>query len=762
MSRPHFKQLTPFSPTQISGCQMWLDGSDPAGTGTPPTNGATVSTWVDKSGSSNNGTGGVSPTYNNSQKAISFNGSSWLSTPYSSVPTNETGFIVFQTTTTAQAANSFMIGPTNNGGRLILSINENDGFGLSFKIGSYNVANGSRIAHSQNQIYLGTTTVASTTSYVYLNSVQGPSSSLTYSGTGTTQIGTAASGGIPTSIYIGYIYEIVMYNALLNTSQQQQVEGYLAQKWQFKSSFPQNHPANINILYPTPRRIKTAALQLPYYNSFSLSSITSASLALWLDAADSTTITGTNPITAWTDKSGLGRSVTIVSGPTYGSTTRNGLNTLSFNNNTITSSIASAVGTGDFALVAVWYQLSAGTNTVLSLGTSASSSQSLGFSANKYNFYQYGSVQESDYSATPSFVIQIGTRQSSIKAVYVNGNPGTTPSSDSFNESITTVTIGKGDAYAITGEVAEIMVWTGTMNSTDRQLLESYLAQKWGLQSSLPSTHSNRTTPAGLPAITKQVYGQVHQGIYKKSYISFYTQTFSYTGVTTTFTVPATISPATLTVTMTGAGGGGVTTVSPQGGNGGYLSGTLQVTPGSTLIITVGGGGGYAVATSGSGGTGGFGGGGAGGSGSSQSSTVGSGGGGASYIQNGATLLVCVGGGGGISQVNGNNGGAGGGQTGASTGNPGGGGTQSAGGAGFPSYGNTGGSLQGGSAFSTYSAGGGGGGYYGGGAGLGGGGGSDYTTYSGFTVTTQTQGGGATGGITSAGGNGSITITYYA
>jgi hypothetical protein len=235
---------TQFSPKSIPGASLWLDGADPAGTGVVPANGATVSTWTDKSGSGYNATGGVSPTYNTSQRAIVFNGSSWLSTSYSSVPTNETAFIVYQTSSTAVANNCFMIGPTNTGGRLILSVNENDGFGLSFKIGSYGIANGSRIVQNQNQMYLGTTTVASTTSFVYLNGTQGPSSTLTYSGSGTTQIGTAVSG---TAIYIGFIYEIVIFNRLLSNPERQTVESYLAQKWGLTAALPASH---INNTFP--------------------------------------------------------------------------------------------------------------------------------------------------------------------------------------------------------------------------------------------------------------------------------------------------------------------------------------------------------------------------------------------------------------------------------------------------------------------------------------------------------------------------------
>jgi hypothetical protein len=234
---------------------------------------------------------------------------------------------------------------------------------------------------------------------------------------------------------------------------------------------------------------------IPYSSFFNPLSVPGC--ALWLDAADSSTVTGTSPITGWADKA-AGRTVTITSGPTYGSTTRNGLKTMSFNNNVISSSIASAVGLSDFTLIAVWYQSSAGTNTVLSLGTVASSSQSLGYSGNKYNFYQYGSL-ESAYTTTPTWVVQVGTRISSVKRVYIMGTVGSVPSSDSFNVTNTTVTIGKGDNFAIAGEIAEIMVYTGTMSDTNRQLLESYLSQKWGLQQQLPVGHSYYTTPAGLP-----------------------------------------------------------------------------------------------------------------------------------------------------------------------------------------------------------------------------------------------------------------------
>ena len=60
-NRPLLKQIpyyTAFSPRLVGGCSLWLDGNDPAGTGARPSNGTTLTTWVDKSGSGYSTTSG--------------------------------------------------------------------------------------------------------------------------------------------------------------------------------------------------------------------------------------------------------------------------------------------------------------------------------------------------------------------------------------------------------------------------------------------------------------------------------------------------------------------------------------------------------------------------------------------------------------------------------------------------------------------------------------------------------------------------------
>ena len=93
-----------FSPLNVSGCVLWLDGMDPAGTRVIPSTGATVSTWIDKSTSAKNATAGGTPTYV-SGGGINFNGSSYFTNlSFAQNLSQRSIFIVMQETTHAGAA----------------------------------------------------------------------------------------------------------------------------------------------------------------------------------------------------------------------------------------------------------------------------------------------------------------------------------------------------------------------------------------------------------------------------------------------------------------------------------------------------------------------------------------------------------------------------------------------------------------------------------------------------------------------------------
>ena len=250
-------------------------------------------------------------------------------------------------------------------------------------------------------------------------------------------------------------------------------------------------------------------------------------------------------------------------------------------------------------------------------------------------------------------------------------------------------------------------------------------------------------------------------------------QTFSYTGSQQTFTVPSGVSTITIKVWGGQGGSGGYyssTTYCSTGGKGGYATGDLSVTAGSTVYVYVGGQGqSYATCQTrmyGSSYAGGWNGGGSG-----QSSLSGCGGGGASDIRYGGTSIsdrkiIAGGGGGGGNAWNStqlSNGGAGGGASGETMANstqfynrtPGSGATQS-----------SGNSSGVGSSANENLSGGGGGGYYGGGIGnnsTGGGGGSGYIggVSNGSTITGNGSMPDPDGGtMTGREGNGVIIITW--
>jgi hypothetical protein len=232
-----------FSPTSITGLQLWLDGNDPAGTGTQPANGATVSTWVDKSGNGYNATAAPSRvvgTYSTSFRAVNFaTSSTGYITSYSAAPTNETMFVVFNNPSPS-GNNNILIGGVQ-GARSLGAGHSSAGTGT---VGNLNT----QVAWlATTGTYTGGTTVLTTSQFT--------TSTNTISLNG----GTAASGGPPgftagrvtylgvdassaSYYYVGYGMEILFYNSVLSTNDRQKVEGYLAHKWGIQSSLPAGHP----------------------------------------------------------------------------------------------------------------------------------------------------------------------------------------------------------------------------------------------------------------------------------------------------------------------------------------------------------------------------------------------------------------------------------------------------------------------------------------------------------------------------------------
>jgi len=302
----------PFIPTSISGCQLWLDGVDPAGTGTSPSNGATVSTWVDKATAKNATATGTS-TYLTGG-GINFTGSSYfLNQTFSQNLSQRSIFIVFQETTNSQYAGVFPIIPTPNSGNDQSETNglssETTNNTLSFVGISYfsSVGSGNPLPKA-----------------IYYDSMNGTIGSGYFNGTNATNVtagytaGTCSGyglggrwqGGSMSGSYRlnGVIYEILFFNTSLNTLNRQTIEGYLAWKWGLQANLPANHPyknASPNITNPAGISRPANVLPIPpitLYASTRIPVIMSTALS-YLPLLTNSTDIGSTPRTVTTNGS---------------------------------------------------------------------------------------------------------------------------------------------------------------------------------------------------------------------------------------------------------------------------------------------------------------------------------------------------------------------------------------------------------------------------------------------------------------------------
>jgi hypothetical protein len=312
-----FKTIRPdvtavFTPATLPRCQLWLDGADPVGTGVRPAANSTVSTWVDKSGNMNNGTANGTPTYL-AEGGINFNASSYFSnTAFKMTFANRSMFFVMQETTRTNAAIlSFIPTPSNQhdyGVPSGFTYNCEGGFqpfgywyggpyGYQYRMGNATLL--PRGIYNDNM----NTVVGSG----YVNGSNAANKTAIYSAT--TCSGYVIAGrwyqdqGVPAGGKLnGVIYEIIAYDRGLTNSERQQVEGYLAWKWNLNTSLPTTHP--FYKVSPGP------ALRSIVLNQ--------DELYLWLDASDLSTLLQNpafiTPVTAtgqnvgvWLDKSGKQR-----------------------------------------------------------------------------------------------------------------------------------------------------------------------------------------------------------------------------------------------------------------------------------------------------------------------------------------------------------------------------------------------------------------------------------------------------------------------
>jgi hypothetical protein len=512
-----------FKPTQVTGCVMWLDGADPNNTGTPPANGATISTWTDKSGNGNSASGGTSPTYNsrgiNNLGVVSFNGTSHVMNSqdlygnrsfvvFSVVKrqasiSSQTGFLSGSTTFDLNK-NLHLVWRTNT--NLAMGFYSNDLEYLTFPTYTGNA--------STEPAYLITWYYTSGTRQIYVNGT------LVASDTNSTNLISSAGmilGKYSSSFWCGFIGELLTYNAVLTTTQRQQIEGYLAWKWGLQANLPGTHPYKQAPVYQLPPFPLVPHVQYGTNIIVNRPSILSSAV-MWIDAARDSTASGSY-VNSITDRGTGGYTISAVSNNTI-TMVRYGLNGLPY------------------------YNLGANRLKVTSLNWRTKFVCFYVFKANNGNFLysqQPGGIYKQylysgnwglmfineTFGVNDSVLAQGTSVTGSSWCIFTLGyNNGTTASPYNVNGTARTSQTGTstGDTNLIndtfingnstttfdTSQLAEIIHFNTNLSSTEVSQVEGYLAWKWGLQGLLPSGHAYKSYPfyqatpfPVVPAVTR-------------------------------------------------------------------------------------------------------------------------------------------------------------------------------------------------------------------------------------------------------------------
>ena len=622
MSRAFMIKQASFKPTDIGGCQLWLDASDST---TISLTGSTVTQINDKSGNSNNtssSTGTVSYAAGglNSRPAFSFNATGGFRGPTSITGTTLTAF-------TVATLNS---GVNYNGRLLGLANATQNDYAYATTGQPFFCRNGGpNVSGYRNNTYMSYQINTFDTPFIGTSQFTGSSNSTSINGTPGTAVADA-NGSFSITKYgfgceglsdagvnwYGYCSEMILYNSLLSTPQRQQVEAYLAQKWGLRQQLSPGHPGITAIVYSS-QPIPTA-IYWRYPSTFVPTQIQPGTCQLWLDAYDSSSVTvsGTTIISV-TDKSGKGVVLSNATGYTYPNNTFNGSYPSFLPSDVTTVSGAYTLGVNTSFAVSTPFTIAFVAKRLLTSNTAAAFLIDSGGSS--------GANREYIWDPAGAFIWQVVTATqstvASINSSVIVTELGTSPTffangSDALSaSSITNFTTGGitvGNRYTLNngfpGHICELIIYSTSLTNTQRQQIEGYLAWKWGLQGSLPANHPYKnsspstTNPAGIsrPANVLPIPSIVCAPSLKSIIATggdtivvangYKTHTFTTTG-TQNFTIVSTLPNITFQVLVIGGGGGGGSIyVAGGGGAGGAVLSTLSLSAASYPVVVGPGG----------------------------------------------------------------------------------------------------------------------------------------------------------------------------
>jgi hypothetical protein len=278
---------------------------------------------------------------------------------------------------------------------------------------------------------------------------------------------------------VGNIAELIYVPNVVTTETVQLLEGYLAHKWGLTSNLPVDHPYAVNRPYV-----------LQYWNPTQLPT------TIWIDADDSTTIEDTTgSVTKVLDKSG-NLNHFVQSDPTNQPSTLvdtlNNRNVITFNKDYL--ELESGVDVENVK-TSVFVVDKMNNSTVSSIYGEKETSGNFTFirtNTDDYDISVDGVVNNTgvvrvnggdDSNRTANIDLGITVTEKAQSNMYIVEHTNNIPVYYLYNF------IFSVDDYRGVGNLAEILFINSLIKDTEKQLLEGYLAHKWGINWKLPSDH---------------------------------------------------------------------------------------------------------------------------------------------------------------------------------------------------------------------------------------------------------------------------------
>jgi hypothetical protein len=251
---------------------------------------------------------------------------------------------------------------------------------------------------------------------------------------------------------------------------------------------------------------------------------------VWFDAYDASyTLSGTT-VTGWTNKSGNANATTGSGTVSVNLATLAGKSSVRFPAGTnylnVGSLTYSTVYRNLFFLVTVG---ASGSKYVYLTVDDAICGQCYSFSSGDIELNKYGTIglltSPTGYFSSTA-IVSICTSTGGNTGIWVNGVNQTLTNNNVgtggfFSTGSTSPRLGGDGGTTGTLDMYELLQYDGSLTTTQRQSIEGYLAAKWGLQSSLPTTHPyyaaspnhpHFTAPAGRDPIVAALVPTVSKG----------------------------------------------------------------------------------------------------------------------------------------------------------------------------------------------------------------------------------------------------------